>query len=312
MVHFTPIKLRNNQLTLSGPIIRVNPYYLHIDDPDYYDEIYASGGRKRDRDTWLMPGMNTDAPMAGSMFMAPKHEVHRQRRGAVGQFFSMKSIRALEPLVKEKVDQVMRRLEKEMQDGTVLNMSEVNAGLSLDVISSYCFGDGFRALENPNYGKPWRDQMNSGAAMNPIGRQFPRLWVIMMTLPPWVLLKLDPLMAQTVELTEKAKDTITNILAGKEEKSLEYNHRTIFHEIKDSDLPPAEKTPQRLMGEWFVFMGAGTETTARNLSVLQFYLLSNPEVYRRLFKELKQVMPKPTSDVNLDELMNLPYLVSTF
>lgn len=288
----------------------MSPYCLHINDVDFYDDIYAGQGHRRDRDTFWMPGMNTSVPMAGSMFMAEKHEQHRQRRAAVGQYFSMKSVRELEPLVNEKIDLVIRRLDEEYSNGTVVNISDVNSGLSLDVISAYCFGDGVQALDKPEYGATWRTMLIKSAKANSFGRQFPSLFVFMMGLPPWLLLKMDPNMGGLIAWTRTAADTIADVLAGKDVLATQHNHRTIFHEIKDSNLPPAEKTANRLMGESYVFIGAGTETTGRNLSMLDYYLLSNPDIQERLFQELKQVMPTADFPVKLDELLKLPYLVS--
>ncbi|KAL8949689.1 MAG: hypothetical protein Q9183_007581, partial [Haloplaca sp. 2 TL-2023] len=34
-----------------GPIVRINPFEVHIDDPDFYDEVYVSGS-KRKTDQW--------------------------------------------------------------------------------------------------------------------------------------------------------------------------------------------------------------------------------------------------------------------
>ena len=36
---------------LYGPIIRINPYEVHINDPDFYDEVYVSGSRRK-TDQW--------------------------------------------------------------------------------------------------------------------------------------------------------------------------------------------------------------------------------------------------------------------
>lgn len=33
----------------AGPLVRINPDEVHCSDPHFSDEIYAVGGRKRDR-----------------------------------------------------------------------------------------------------------------------------------------------------------------------------------------------------------------------------------------------------------------------
>jgi cytochrome P450 len=78
---------------------------------------------------------------------------------------------------------------------------------------------------------------------------------------------------------------------------------TMFHDILESKLPPAEKKLNRIYQEGQTFVAAGTETTAWSLSVIIFYLLKDPVRLERLTKELRKA--KATTSTELEQL---PYL----
>ena len=41
-------------MILVGPIVRINPEELHCNDPGFIDDIYPSGGRKRNKPKWQL------------------------------------------------------------------------------------------------------------------------------------------------------------------------------------------------------------------------------------------------------------------
>ena len=87
------------------------------------------------------------------------------------------------------------------------------------------------------------------------------------------------------------------------------SQRTIFHDVLSGDLPPSEKTAERLSHEAVIVLGAGTETTARALAYISFELIQNPEMLAELRRELKTVLPNPDTVVPISTLEKLPFLV---
>jgi cytochrome P450 len=81
-----------------------------------------------------------------------------------------------------------------------------------------------------------------------------------------------------------------------------------LYEIRDSDLPPEEKTLSRMTDEATVLVGAGSETTGNTLSITTYHLLQNPDMLRRLKDELDSVKPGPAGILEYKALRELPYL----
>ncbi len=104
-----------------GPIIRINPYELHISDPTFYETLYASSasGEKRDKWGWFTKQFATPE----AMFATNSHDQHKLRRVALNRFFSMSSVRKLQPMIEERVATLLARLRgfKDVQgaDGVI-------------------------------------------------------------------------------------------------------------------------------------------------------------------------------------------------
>ena len=88
--------------------------------------------------------------------------------------------------------------------------------------------------------------------------------------------------------------------------------RTIFEEILSSRLPLEEKSIDRLSQEGVITISAGSETVGRTLTCGTFHLLDNPDALRSLKKELLEVMPDASVVPNINDLEQLPFLVSGF
>lgn len=88
-------------------------------------------------------------------------------------------------------------------------------------------------------------------------------------------------------------------------------HRTIFHELINSEiLPPQEKQTIRVIQEAGAMVGAGGESTSQVLTALTYALIANPDKLRKLREELRTVMPHSNFDApSLKQLEKLPYLV---
>lgn len=295
-----------------GPIVRINPHELHIDDPDYYDALYQGispeGKRLRvDKWPWVMKQFGTDQ---GAFGTSP-HELHRARRGSYASMFSKRSVAQLEPVLQSYVNKMVQRMTELRGTGASINLLDVYAALTGDIVSDYAYGRPMGMLDSADFGKGWHQLIHDFGEMGHVVKQFGIVMTIMDALPEKVALLANPAMAKVMAVHRLIIRQITEIqqrrLQGNVPGEKEGVRKTIFDGIFDSDLPPAEKEPERLKSEGSTLLAAGTGTTADALSKLTYYLLSNPSKLQRLREEIRSIPPEART---LQKLEQLPYLTA--
>jgi cytochrome P450 len=101
----------------AGPIVRISPFEVHVKDPDWYDELYTNGSRKRDKSAWFVGRSG-----GNSVFGTIPHDHHRLRRSALNPFFSKRSIAAFEPVIQSTMNQLCLALEGYVADGNPVEL----------------------------------------------------------------------------------------------------------------------------------------------------------------------------------------------
>ncbi|KIW03319.1 uncharacterized protein PV09_05530 [Verruconis gallopava] len=283
-----------------GPIVRINPEELHIDDPSFYDEVYVGPTRKTNKWPWSAKMFGTTMATVGTV----DHDIHRQRRTALNPFFSKKSISGIEPSIQAHVIKLYRILVSFKGTGHIVNLSDAFACLSADIISDCAFGETYGLVGSPDFAPEWRKFMMDLSLGTHLMKQFGWAYQLLMATFPWVLTRLHPLSRKLFQLRKRLKNQIEIIRSSVKDNRV--SSRTLFHALLNGDLPDAEKSPKRLTDEALTVIGAGTITTAHTLALTVFHVLSRPIVLRKLQHELHKIFTSNT-EVTWNILSQSPY-----
>ena len=136
-----------------GPIIRINPYELHVADPEFVDQLYPSVAKNVEKWAWSA-GMFGSTDMT---FGTVGHKTHRRRRAAFSTFFSKASVRRLEPVIQSLINVLCERLLERMDTGEPVNLVYAYSALTQDVIMEYCFSTPRNVLEMKDFSPRYYD-----------------------------------------------------------------------------------------------------------------------------------------------------------
>ena len=296
-----------------GPIVRINPFEIHINDPWFYDQLYVSSSKgKTDKWEW---SMRMFGQVDNSAFNTLHHDKHRLRRGPWNPYFSKQSVyQAQTSLIQPAVHRLCERFKEHQAIEKPVVMKNAYACLTTDVISEYCFPHCYNLLERPEFDGKHYDAWMAQSRISHSMKQFGWLFPLMGSLPIWITKRINPdiftVMKEHRYLFEQAQ-SIAN-----ERDRVDYkasDHRpSLLRAMMDSELlPESQKHPLRIKGEARSAMAAGTLTTSHALKVGTYHILAHEDVRQDLMSELVEHIPDADAIPPLRDLEQIPYLVAT-
>ncbi|KAL8793891.1 MAG: hypothetical protein Q9195_003510 [Heterodermia aff. obscurata] len=293
-----------------GPIIRINPYEVHINDPDFYDEVYVSGSRRKtDQWSWTVPMFGTP----NSILATIEHDVHRRRRNAYSNYFSKQAIRKYSDVIQAAVDKLCTKLEESRTTGKKINLMHAYTAMTGDVVTGYCFPQSYGLLDQPDFAPDYHDLWISILSGSHVLKQFPWIFPLMLSFPNWFVDRFLPDLAVTYRWHRVWRKQIQDVQS--EDLRATSNDRSeqrpsIFSTLLSSDLPPSDKSIPRLVEDAQTMVGAGSITTSFALTLGTYYILSSPPILHTLLTELEALPSNPMPP--LPTLEKLPYLTAVY
>ncbi|KLJ09026.1 hypothetical protein EMPG_15547 [Blastomyces silverae] len=306
-----------------GPVVRINPDDVHIDDPDYFGEVYNQSNGRVDKPSRVAEAFGPYPAAIGTV----SHELHRIRRSPLNPFFSKKSVNDLFLVMCRPTNILCKRLDEACKTGETINMKYIYAAVTLDIINDYCFASSTENVLKPDFGRKGFDDVDSFFAVSLLNIHIPWLLRLNYSLPvshrfifsPSDLYThlplqdrvnkfLTPALADVLDFRKDLSRQVENIRDGKDKSYENAGHRTLFHELLESKLPPSELKRDRLREEAFSVVTAGSGTTAQTLRGAAYHIAANRSIRQRLYDELRVAIPDPSDPPSLHKLEQLPYL----
>ncbi|KAI0023441.1 cytochrome P450 [Xylariomycetidae sp. FL0641] len=284
-----------------GPIIRISPHELHVNDPTFFDTLY-----NRQEGVWHKYDWSVDAfATKGATIWTADHTLHKNRRLPLSPFFSKAKVSNQQDMIMRHVQTLFSRLSGFAASQTTVDLGAAFTAFVRDVVNEYIFGKHYNDLEKEDFDAGMVVAAQAGGLLWRTTKFIRFFGPVVRSIPPqWIMAVSDPNMKNFFRFMITCMDDTKNLMKAAVSPD-DDGPRTLVHEIMQSKLPPSEKSSDRVFEEVNTTTGAGYETTAAVIRIAAFHIYRDHQILQKLRAELAAA---PDSDWKT--LEKLPYLTS--
>ncbi|KAM5432645.1 hypothetical protein McanMca71_007380 [Microsporum canis] len=287
-----------------GPIIRISPYELHVIDPAFFETLYRSDGRW-DKYSWTYDAFGAKS----STIFGSGHDAHKARRRAIAPFFSKSNVVARQDLLRRNIDKLCQRISK--LNGTAFNLGAAISAVARDNANEFIVGKAYNELDLEDFGIGLSISSQGAGTFWRTTKHVRWFGPAMRAMPiHWAEKVADEHTKSFLRYLQQSERDTRDTLAAVASSSPGHNvNNTMIYTIVHSDLPPADKTFDRIFEELATVTGAGFETTSNTLRLILYHLYTNNTILERLREEIT-IASDGSGPIPLKKLEQLPYLTA--
>ncbi|KXN83789.1 Trichodiene oxygenase [Leucoagaricus sp. SymC.cos] len=285
-----------------GPVVRIRPNMIHFSDPKAYYDIYGMGKKVK---KWA--GFYDCFYEEESSFGLIEPKQAKKRRDILNPLFSRRAILKLENVIQFSIDRLIDVLKAYAEPGA--GPANLHLGLhstTVEIITSYCHADPVKALDHPSFDHPALSTIMDTNGLFFWIQHFPFLAPFIFNLPDFLK---SPAMLAAAHLSRRIAKQVDGLLT--DPSSLErVEHETIYHHLLNTENGREPPTRKSLLDEGGVLIAAGSDSVGNACSVGVYNVLTNPEIHKKLVKEIREAWPEMDTPMNVQALEKLPYLTA--
>ncbi|KAI1636385.1 cytochrome P450 [Biscogniauxia mediterranea] len=288
-----------------GPVVRISPNEVHIDEASLYHEIYSQNSAfTKDASSYALG-------VSEAMAFTVPVDKHRVKRKRLDPHFSKQRVRMMEGVLYEELELVFARINEFAKRSEEVPIMELYFCYTGDIISRYLFGRSLGLVTSPDF-KERAEQMRSFTKGIWVAIHFQFIRNFLLALPRWVLAYLSGAWVQVLWFIENISKEAINQFDLEKALSKKPIDETIFDRLLTDNARRqqgnASKLPsfRELTDESTGIINAGTEPTATMLSYATYFWLKFPHVQARIMEELATVKLEE-GRLPLTKLEALPY-----
>ena len=130
---------------LTGPIIRISPHELHVNDPNFYNTLYSRDGE------WHKYDWSVDAFSTKAAIWTADHNVHKGRRRPLSPYFSKAKVSDQEDMIMSHVHRLFDRLALFVPSHETFDLGAAFGAFVRDVINNYIFGKHYGDIDKEDF-----------------------------------------------------------------------------------------------------------------------------------------------------------------
>ncbi|KAF1976980.1 cytochrome P450 [Bimuria novae-zelandiae CBS 107.79] len=278
-----------------GEVVRVGVNELSFIHPSAWKDIYGHGHAELQK-------YHPPSILNKNQIIAAKGPDHFRMRRAFLPAFSDKALAQQESLIRVYLDLLIKRLSESAKSGLPVDMTKWYQLTTFDLIADLTFGKSLGGLESGESNK-WTQMIDTMLKLTPM--------LLLITSFPILARIFTFIFGRKMEEARKKHFEYAASLAMGRIRGKEQADRGDFMDyILRSRGEAHQLTDEELVHNADLFMLAGSETTATLLLGVTYYLLSNPETYKRATEEVRAAFDRPEDITFKEATQRLLYMMA--